>query len=282
MFGFGKKKVELTIINADDGSLIAKSTLEPDALPETFDPTTTIHLQDVEFDVIEAEPSDRASYTKRGKLTLKVRKAVAQFVAPEDILYSLPTICNEIGKLVLASTEGKKLFEMHEDDWRQTELISKSLSKQIESELEGVNEIYREKHVPPGFFQAIYVRKQIKSPLEDQRISLADLKERLNASTTYDGIAFFTSAGLQPGMVENGFAFQTGDGIVVYGATATDVVSVIGLKVPVMSAQDAPAETFATLLSEWNLVLVDWCMAMAVGTRTELERYFEAQSQAGA
>lgn len=277
MFGFGKKKVEVTIVDADDGSLIAKSSLDPESVPELFDGATTMHFGDIEFDVVEAEPRDRASYSQNGKLTLKVRRAQAVLMAAEDIMYTLPTICNDIGNVVSANTKGKKFFEMHEDDWRQIELISKSLSDKIEFELNGVRQIYTEKLVPPGFFQAIFVRKEVREPLLNCIMSVSHLKAQLKASTEYDGIVYSNSTGMHPGgMVQNGFAFDGSGGVTVYGVADAECISTCGLKIRRNDDLISAADSFSSLLTEYDLVLVDWCRVTAVHTKTEVRRYFEA------
>lgn len=276
MFDFGKQKVEVHIIDADDGKVIARSVQSPNDIPERFDEATTIHLGDVEFDVVEADPPDRATYTKSRKLRLKVRKAVVQVAAPEDILFSLPTICNDIGNVVPADVKDKQIFEMHEDDWRQVELISRSLSNKIDLELAGIEEIFREKRVPPGFFQAIHVRKEIREPLVDSRLSLSYLKAHLKVTKEFDGVAYFNTGGMfSDGLVEHGFAFEGIGGITVYGLCKNDMVMVAGLTITTVENPESAADALSTLLSEFELLFVDWCIAASINTKSQLQRHFE-------
>ena len=276
MFDFLKKKVEVTVINADDGSVIARSFQLPEDIPQSFDPATIINLQNVEYDVIEAEPPTRAVYAKRGKLVIKVRPATTQILAPEDVLYTLPSICNDLGALVQTSTDGKKLFEMHEDDWRQVELVSKVFTKEIESELDGINEIFRDKKVAVGF-QALFVRKLIKTPLKNAGVSVADLKQRFGVRTEYDGIAYYVTSGIIPGIVRDGFAFETASGFIVYGVAHDDSVAIAGLQMPLTADFNTIVTASTDLLAAQDLVLVDWCFPAAVSTQTEVKRYFEAR-----
>jgi len=273
IFGFGKQKVQMTVINADDGQFIAKSALRPEDIPERFDLETTIHLGDQEFHVVEADPIDRERYTKSGKLTLKVRKV--EYISPQEILFSLPTICNEIGAIVPADTIGKRILQMHEDDWRQIELISKSLSAKIEGELSSIEEIYREKRVAEGF-KALHVRKEIKEPLTSCNLTLTELKLKLEFTTVFDGIGYYTFGGpAESGLVKNGFAFEGAAGLIVYGLVLNDVCTTIGITGSNVTDPEQAAGGMARLLANFELVLVDWCRASTPSSAAQLQRYFE-------
>lgn len=276
MFEFLKKKIEVTVIDADEGTVIAKSLLRPEDMPEKFDDVTTIHLENVEFDVVEAVPCERNEYKRSGKLTLRVRRAVAQMVAPQDILYTLPTICNDLGALVATVSSDSQNFEMHEDDWRQIELISKTHSKEIETELAGVEEVIRTKCVNSAF-QAIFVRKLIKSPLRGVQLTRSELDSYFSCRTRYDGIAYYVTSGTIPGAVKNGFAFQADSDSVAYGIETDGRVDVVGLQIPVTAKIDKLIDSLALVLSEKELLFVDWCFPIAVATKTELKRYFESR-----
>ncbi|HEY9786541.1 MAG TPA: hypothetical protein V6D17_14125 [Candidatus Obscuribacterales bacterium] len=276
MFLFGGQKVEVTVIDIDDGSVITRTKQNPADLPERFDQATTVHLGGIEYDVVEAEPPDRATYSKSCQLLLKVRPATAQVAAPDDILFSLPTISNDLGAVVSADTKGRRLYEMHEDDWRQIEVVSKALSPKIELELAGIEEIYRERRVPAGFFQAIHVRKEIPEPLAGCHLSLSYFKSALKAATAFDCIAYFNTSGLPANeVIQNGFAFEGAGGIIYYGLAQKDAVSVAGLKVMAVADASLAADTLSTLLSEFELVLVDWCRQATIDTKAQLQRYFE-------
>ncbi len=274
-FGFGKSKVQMTVINADDGTIIVKAAQRPEDIPESFDKFTTIHLGEEEFQVLEADPLDRVNYTKSGKLTLKVRKV--EEVSTKDIFFSLPTICDYIGAIIPAETQGKQILEMHEDDWRQVELISKSLSSKIDSELSSITKIYSDQRNPSGFFQSLHVRSLIKeSFVESCSLTLSRLKSELKSTTSFDGIRYYTSGGpTGNGLVENGFAFEGAGGLIAYGQVSNDVCTTIGITA---SHVDDPAQTatvLASLINDFDLVFVDWCRASTIESQAQIQLYFE-------
>jgi hypothetical protein len=59
-----------------------------------------------DWEVVEARPMTAAEFRKTGKLVLIVRKVKAtQFVDPAKILFSLPTISNELPGMGEGSTK---------------------------------------------------------------------------------------------------------------------------------------------------------------------------------
>jgi hypothetical protein len=274
-FGFGKSKVQMTVINADDGKIIVKAAQLPEDIPESFDKFTTIHLGENEFQVVEADPLDRVSYTKSGKLTLKVRKV--EEISTKDILFSLPTICDYIGATIPTDRQAKQIFEMHEDDWRQVELISKALLPKIDTELASITEIYSDQRNPSGFFQKLHVRSLIKEPIdESSKLTLSRLKSQLKSTTTFDGIGYYTSGGpTGNGIVENGFAFEGAGGLIVYGQVSNDLCTMVGITASHVDDPVQTAAVLASLINEFDLVFVDWCRASTIESQAQIELYFE-------
>ncbi len=274
-FGFGTSKVQLTVINADDGKVIVKSAQRPEDIPERFDKFTTIHLGELEFQVVEADPLDRLSYTKSGKLMLKVRKV--ETMCSKDILFSLPTICDYIGAMIPAETKGKHVFEMHEDDWRQVEMVSKSISQNIDEELASITQIYAEKRDPSGFFHELHVRSLIKDPvIENSILTLSRLKSQLRSTTAFDGIGLYTSGGTRGcGLVENGFAFEGAGGLIVYGQVANEVCTTIGITGAHVDDPTQASVVLASLVDDFELVFVDWCRASTITSQAQIQLYFE-------
>lgn len=274
-FGFGTSKVKLTVIDADNGKIIAKAAQRPEDIPERFDKFTTIHLGDLEFQVVEAEPLDRSSYAKSGKLTLKVRQV--ETVSSEDILFSLPTISDYIGAMVPAETRGKHVFVMHEDDWRQFEMVSKALSSSIDEELASITTIYEDKRHASGSFLELHVRSLIRNPIiENSSLTLSRLKSQLCATNIFDGIGLCTSAGPSgSGLVENGFSFEGAGGIIVYGQAYNGVCTTIGIKSAHIDDPLSSSTALAGLIDDFDLVLVDWCRAATITSQAQIQLYFE-------
>lgn len=274
MFFLRNDKIEVTIVDIDDGKVIARSMMKADEIPE-FDPATTIHLNEIEYDVLEASPESKELCAKQKKLTLKVRRSVAQVAATEDILYTIPTIANDILPLVKEGKTGKNTFKVHEDDWRQFELISKSLSPVIESELAGIREVRQNLCTEEGFFKAIFVRKLIKTPLQGSNLRIDELQRQLKVRTVYDGISLINSAGILPGFVKDGFAFQGLNGTQVFGQAIDNVVVVANLSFASAGDTARCIDEVVKLLASHDLLCVDWLQAAVMATDIELKRALE-------
>lgn len=271
-FGFGKPTVLITVIDADDGTVISKSKQQLDAIPLVFDRGTTIHLGDAEFDVLEAEPPDRETYSKLGRLTLKVRKAETQYINVNDVLFSLPTICNELPTVERQEKTAKSLLEIHEDDWRQIELVSNLLSERVDCQLEQIEAVYRNQRTAAGFFKSLHVRKDIRQPLANCKLPLTRLKTVVCMESEFDGFSFYNA----DGVVKNGFALATAGGLYLYGTCAPDsTVNVIGLSTLKIHTPTEAASALVRLLSLDDLRLVDWCQVSFVQSEQQLIRYFE-------
>jgi hypothetical protein len=79
-------KVLLTLIDDATGRVFATSEMPPADLPESFEIATTLHLGEVDWSVVHAEPRTREEYTKSGALTLRLRKI--EIVATDAISFS--------------------------------------------------------------------------------------------------------------------------------------------------------------------------------------------------
>src|SRR2546423_1435250 len=112
------RTVSVEFVDAATGLVFTRSDLPEDQLPDSFAPETTLHLGDDPWLVEGAEPSSAAEFVASGRLVLTVRRLT---VSPQDVLYSLPTICDALPVVGPAPTRVDCL-ELHEDDWRQVEL----------------------------------------------------------------------------------------------------------------------------------------------------------------
>lgn len=72
-----------------------------DQLPKTFEIHTTLDLGEEKWSVVSKQ---------------MVILAKTQLIDPKDVLFSLPTISNDIGELIDTDTLENVLI-LHEDDW---------------------------------------------------------------------------------------------------------------------------------------------------------------------
>ena len=66
--------VRVKLFNADSGECFAESDMQVQQLPESFESDTTMHLQDGDWQVVEARPMTAAEFRSTGELVLILRK----------------------------------------------------------------------------------------------------------------------------------------------------------------------------------------------------------------
>ncbi len=84
--GWFSRTVLVTLIDDATDAAFATTKIPPADLPESFEIETTLHLGEVDWSVVHAEPRTRVEYTKSGALTLRLRKV--EKIAPEAISFS--------------------------------------------------------------------------------------------------------------------------------------------------------------------------------------------------
>lgn len=264
MFGFKKNHANIDVMfyERGEGAPFAKSKLPIDQLPDTFQIETTLHIQGDDWLVSKTIPTTKEEFQKSGELKVFLYKPVKTTLPAQDILFSLPTISNDIAGLAPA-TSLVNAFVVHEDEWRQRELVSTAYIGLVESEFDSIRLSYATRVGKSGF-KKCHVRSLIPEPLKDVRLQLNDLKSILGVVHTYSGVAFSRVAAL----VVNGFAFRTSSGYVVWGQ-CLDIgnVAFVCVQFP-QSSQDEPEDTkrFGLLLSNRNLLFVDWVSMSASKT----------------
>ncbi|MDQ2903870.1 MAG: hypothetical protein M3Y81_09985 [Chloroflexota bacterium] len=145
--------VETLFIDASTGEVFERVDMPADRLPASFVPATTMHIDGEDWRVIKAEPMTAEEFVRTGRLVLMLQKMKIVKVPVRDILFTLPTLCNEIPPLVSGSTKYRKnILELHEDDWRQIECLSSSYRSVIDAEVANVMRVYREASVDNGLF----------------------------------------------------------------------------------------------------------------------------------
>jgi hypothetical protein len=251
------KTVRVVFLDADSGAGLGWTEMPSGQLPESFEARTTMHLGDQDWEVVTAQPMTRAECEATGELRLTLRKVTIQTVAPRDLLYSLPTICDPIPAIASGTSKlGKDVLELHEDDWRQIELVARSQQAEINVGLAAVQRIHAEERTPQGYFKNLHIRREVASPLSGCRLTLAEIYRSLPFLRPLDGLAYRDAAGL----VEGGFAAVAPSGLRLYGIEAGGMVAALGLLpygVRAEVKQEAPA--LAGMMRMQNLCLIDWC-----------------------
>jgi len=70
--GLFGSKIKVTLINDADGEVFGPMELPPEQLPESFDLQTTMHIGEVDWSVVDAQPMTRAEYKATKSLVLRL------------------------------------------------------------------------------------------------------------------------------------------------------------------------------------------------------------------
>jgi hypothetical protein len=265
--------IETVFIDASTGKAIGKVDMPEERLPQSFALATTFHIADEDWNVIKAEPMTAEEFLQAGKLVIILQKVVK--IPTNNILFTVPTLCNEIATVRAGSTkQGKNVLELHEDDWRQIEFLSTSYLSVISAELTQVMHIYRDASVNTGRFVAfkhVHLRQQFNAPLQEE-ILLDQLEHFFpSVSYRYEGVSYQQSEGL----IEGGFAFKIATTL-CYGQQVEGVMKVLGLKVgeEVPEANKGLADALREFMATYHLCLVDWFAPQLITADTERLRTF--------
>src|SRR6266536_3546171 len=112
-----ERTIRVELINGADNSIIAMSDMLPAQLPDNFAINTTLDFKNQKWSVQSADPSEKTQFLKAGKLRLVLSRLTT--VNPADLLFSLPTISDDIGNAQGNTLPNATVFAIHEDDWRE-------------------------------------------------------------------------------------------------------------------------------------------------------------------
>jgi hypothetical protein len=158
-------KIKVQFIDNFSGQTIGVSEMKADQLPETFSVPTTMHIQDIDWNVEEAIPENSVDFVKSKSLVLKMRKI--DTINTKDVWFSLPTISNEFPQTVATAHQTEFDIHIHEDDCRQKEFLNVSALSLIEEEFIGIKNIWEndsKKSEDYTLFKNCHVRNVIGSP----------------------------------------------------------------------------------------------------------------------
>lgn len=248
MSWFRKPKNTVTVEFIENGAKnpFSISEIPIEQLPDTLELETDPEIQEQHWRVVQAIPQDKKEFIKTGKLRIILDKI--QMVDPRELLFSLPTINDEI-----CETENvpiNNLFVIHEDDWRQREFISKKYDLEIKQELNAIVEIYEKHRVGVGF-DKVHLRGSIANPLTDKNIRFEEFNQGLNITKISDG---FGLAG--GGKVKNSFAFQIAPETTFYGQTENGSITVMCVQ-----GDENSIQSIRKITEQYSIVFVDWCKA---------------------
>ncbi len=213
---FGKSdKIKVQFIDNSNGQTIGVSEMQADQLPATFSVATTMHIQGNDWAVEQAIPENSEEFTKSKQLVLKMSKI--EYVNPNDIWFSLPTLENSFPNLTDKPSFTDFTIQIHGDDWLQQELISAENSEQIDSMLEQIKESASEYKENDTFirYKKCFTR-QFPTTKLNNKIYLSDIQEELGTNKV--GTLGFSNYN---GFAENVFVIEA-FGTYLYGQLSED------------------------------------------------------------
>jgi hypothetical protein len=246
MLGFLDKRIKVTFVDKSNDEILGVSKMVPDQLPDSFDKPTTFQFQEKEWQVIKADPVNKEDFRFTKKLTVYLTEV--GFMDPQNILYTLPTISNE-----LPSTVDEKLFddfvlELHEDDWRQIEFLPIDILPAVQEEMAAVEAIlFPEDETESSLgYNSIHVRSKIGS--RHLTIPFSDFSELVGVESK--GTIALSG---HPGFVKSGFAVRSKH-CTYYGTLKDDIILELCLQ-----QFESVDDEFATVADKFKLLLVSWC-----------------------
>lgn len=234
--------IHVTFVDAATQHQLGKADLPAEQLPESFAADTTLHLGGTDWHVERAEPMTRSEYVASGQLRLVLRKI--ERVDPRELLFSLPTLENTLPPL--EDGEVEHALVLHEDDWRQRELVASRFEPEAAAELAEIRAVHAERK--GAGFPRLHVREHIPEPLAGVELTAVDVQRAL-------GEIARRPLGIGAGVVPGGFAF-VGDDAAIYGREVDGRVVVLAASAPEQLAR------LTALAIEHDLLIVDWCRAM--------------------
>lgn len=246
--------VQVEFVDTRDGSSLGVVEMPPEKLPDSFAVDTTVDVADKKWSVVRAEPVTKVEFAASRQLRLLLSPVVP--MPPGELLYSLPTISAELGAGEGSAPPDEEVFQIHEDDWRQVEFVSRTFEREINSELADIRAVYEDRK-PGGAFVRVHIRERVPSPLTDKQIRIAELERLLPPRRTYKAVGVQRSLGTFQGS----FAWTVDELFTLWGLKdASNLVQV--LCVTLSGDSDGSEEwsrVFARLCSDHGLFLVDWC-----------------------
>lgn len=239
------EKIKVQFIDNFNGQTIGVSEMTADQLPKTFSVPTTMHIQDIDWNIEEAIPENSIDFVRTKSLVLKMRKT--EKVNPNDIWFTTPTISNEFPQTVATTRQTE--FDIHilEDDYRQNEFLNLKALPLIEEEFIGIKNIWDNHSKKSGdytLFKNCHIRKVIGSP--NLTINFNELKTLLKCNSTGQVI-------INGETLLSGFAIKT-ESTTYFGTLNIDTVT----EICISQWNGNSTNEILEINKAFNLLFVNW------------------------
>ena len=179
-----------------------------------------------------------------------------QMVDPKTILFSVPTISDDIAALERVDrTPNESDFIFHEDEWSQVEFLPKSQLPEVKRILKELKSFEQAQRVQSGW-RNVYIRKIQRIAVVSGSQPIQQLEKILGAKMGPAPILSSTST--MTGRVKDGFTLPLGGNVTLYGFTTEQGIPILGASVGKNPNDYKLTQAFMKLSSSNGLVLVDW------------------------
>ena len=186
----------------------------------------------------------------------KSKSESTQVIDPKKILFSVPTLSDDIAPLEpLSEKPSSKDFGFHEDEWCQIEFLPKSQLKTAQQMLKDYKQFEQAHRVHEGW-NDVYVREIQRVPLLSTTQPIENLEKLLGAKA--GDAPFLFTYGAISGKVKNGFTIPLGGNITIYGYVDGDNIPVLGANVGKDPDDSRLTDAFLKLNASEGLLLIDW------------------------
>jgi hypothetical protein len=180
----------------------------------------------------------------------------AQVIDPKKILFSVPTLSDDIASLEpLSEKPSTKDFGLHEDEWCQIEFFAKNQLKPIQQILKEYKQFEQAHRFHEGW-NDVYIRKVQRVPVLSATHPITKLEELLGVKA--DVAPFLFTHSTISGRVKNGFTIPLGGNITIYGYVDNQDIPVLAASVGRNPDDSRLTDAFMKLNANSGLLLVDW------------------------
>lgn len=238
-------KTKVTLLHAVTGCVICRYKINSNLLPTSFDKPTNIEWGGVIWRIMNANPIDPKELKINNKLTLHVQDSKEIDLA--TVGYNKPTYCSEnfIKKTTTECPDNRLNLEITWDNWHQVEFFPLSLLENIQQEMEKIEMILSHEDNLNRLigFKKVYIRKEFLQ----NKLSIPLKELELRSNTYQPEKSKLTESNMDNFvLLSNNYAY--------YGTVENDTIKKLYL-----SLFESIDEELHTILSTYNLILVDWC-----------------------
>jgi len=183
-------------------------------------------------------------------------------IDPQQFLYSLPTISNDLPPLDPPTEEpsGADMF-IEEDMWSQIEFFAAERLEDIRRMLAEYSGFERLQRTDSGWRQ-IYVRRIARTLVIAGAMAVEELEKSLGMAAGRAPLIY--SAQRVSGKVRNGFSFKLGGNVSLYGHADQHGIAMLGAALGYQADSSKLTDAYTRLHNAFGVTLVDWCAQVAL------------------